>query len=68
MLMTPLRTFPGLFIGRRALVEACEIDMADTKGVAFTCGACDAPVFAAESREAIADVVVKCRCGEFNQL
>ena len=41
---------------------------AETPGVAFTCGACDAVIQMAESSEALADVVVKCRCGEYNQL
>ncbi len=68
MMMTPLRTFPSLFIGRRSLVEAMEVNLADARGVAFTCGACDEVIHQADSREAIRDVVVKCRCGEFNQL
>ncbi len=68
MMMTPLRVFPSLFIGRRSLVDAMEVNLNDPRGVAFTCGACDEVVLKAESREAIRDVVVKCRCGEFNQL
>ncbi|HEX5377265.1 MAG TPA: hypothetical protein VFW47_01750 [Phenylobacterium sp.] len=67
MLMTPMRVFPSLFVGRRSLVEAMEVaDQA--KGLVFTCGACEAHILTAESREAVADVVVKCRCGEYNQL
>lgn len=68
--MTPMRTFPSLFVGRRSLVEAMETDSAEAgaHGTAFTCGACDAVILTAESREAVADVVVKCRCGEYNQL
>lgn len=68
MLMTPMRVFPSLFVGRRSLVEAVEGVDAEAKGTAFTCGACEAVILTAESREAIADVVVKCRCGEYNQL
>jgi hypothetical protein len=70
MLMTPMRVFPSLFVGRRSLVEAVEISGADAQahGAAFTCGACEAVILTAESREAVADVVVKCRCGEYNQL
>jgi hypothetical protein len=68
MMMTPLRTFPSLFIGRRALVDAMEVNLDDARGVAFTCGACEDVILTAESRDAIRDVVVKCRCGEFNQL
>jgi len=66
--MTPMRVFPSLFVGRRSLVDAIE----GTDGLggarAFTCGACEAVILTAESREAVADVVVKCRCGEYNQL
>lgn len=70
MMMTSLRTVPSLFIGRRALVEAVQIDVAgeDPSRTAFTCGACDEPIHVADSREALRDVVVKCRCGEYNQL
>jgi len=68
MMMTPLRTFPSLFIGRRSLVDAMEVDPQDAQGVVFTCGACEEVVLTAESRDAIRDLVVKCRCGEFNQL
>lgn len=68
--MTPMRTFPSLFVGRRSLVEAMEVDAVETgsHGTAFTCGACEAVILTAESRDAMADVVVKCRCGEYNQL
>ena len=70
MLMTPLRTLPSLFIGRRSLVEATVVDLdGEDKGrTAFTCGACGEPIHAADGPEALRDVVVKCRCGEFNQL
>lgn len=70
MLMTPMRVFPSLFVGRRSLVDAIAVDAVHAKapGVAFTCGACEAIIFTAENREAVADVVVKCRCGEYNQL
>jgi hypothetical protein len=70
MLMTPMRVFPSLFVGRRSLIEATEVEALEPgrPGVAFTCGACDAVIHTAESREAVADVVVKGRCGEYNQL
>lgn len=71
MLMTSLRVFPSLFVGRRALVEAMEVDLSAPgarPAVGFTCGACEAVILTADSREALRDVVVKCRCGEFNQL
>lgn len=70
MIMTSLRTVPSLFIGRRALVEAVQIDVEgeDASRTAFTCGACHEPIHAADGPEALRDVVVKCRCGEFNQL
>lgn len=66
--MTPMRVFPSLFVGRRSLVEAMEGSDLATGARAFTCGACEAVILTADSREALADVVVKCRCGEYNQL
>lgn len=70
MIMTSLRTVPSLFVGRRALVEAVQIDVAEQAPgrTAFTCGACNEPIHVADGPEALRDVVVKCRCGEFNQL
>jgi len=37
-------------------------------GTAFVCGACEEVVMTSRDRADIADVVVKCRCGEYNQL
>jgi hypothetical protein len=68
MLMTPMRVFPSLFVGRRSLVEAMVVEAVDAEDQAFTCGACNAVILTAPNREALADVVVKCRCGEYNQL
>jgi len=65
-----MRTFPGLFVGRRTVVLAQEALKAwpaepDAK---YFCGACDEPVFATAGDSDLRDVVVKCRCGEFNQI
>lgn len=67
MLAVPMRTFPGLFVGRRTLVEAQESSV-ESQGARFVCGACDDIIFTAQDREALSDLVVKCRCGEFNQI
>lgn len=67
MLSVPMRTFPGLFVGRRTLVQADDTTH-DDSAVRFVCGACDDVIFSAEDRAVLADMVVKCRCGEFNQL
>jgi hypothetical protein len=67
MLQVPMRTFPGLFIGRRTLVEA-QAAAELSEGSRFVCGSCDDVIFSAADREALADMVVKCRCGEFNQI
>ncbi|WP_242562878.1 hypothetical protein [Phenylobacterium aquaticum] len=70
MIMTSLRVFPSLFVGRRSLVDAVVVDVAgeDPSRTAFTCGACGEPILAANGPEELRDVVVKCRCGEYNQL
>lgn len=70
MIMTSLRVFPSLFIGRREVIQAVEtaaID-ADQPGSAFLCGACEEVVMTGKDNGAMRDVVVKCRCGEYNQL
>lgn len=67
MLSVSMRTFPGMFVGRRTLVDADpEPRIAD--GLKFVCGACDDVVFTAKDRSMLKDMVVRCRCGEFNQL
>ena len=70
MIMTSLRVFPGLFVGRREVVQAVESPevLADLGGSAFLCGACEEVVLTSHERADLRDVVVKCRCGEFNQL
>ncbi len=71
MSFVPLRTFPGLFVGRRTLVNAdASPEISDTPqhALRFVCGACDETIFSAEDRSFLADLVIKCRCGEFNQL
>ncbi len=70
MMMTSLRVFPGLFVGRREVVQAVESPqlLPDQGGSAFLCGACEEVVLTSHERADLRDVVVKCRCGEFNQL
>lgn len=67
MLSVPMRTFPGLWVGRRTVVEADNTAL-DDGATRFVCGSCDDVIFSAEDRAVLADLVVKCRCGEFNQL
>jgi len=64
--MIEMRTFPGLFVGRRTVLLAEEAPR-DQEGSAYACGACRQELVRAD-RAFFADVVVKCRCGEFNQL
>jgi len=64
--MIEMRTFPGLFVGRRTVLLAEEAPR-DQEGSAYACGACRQELLRAD-RSFFADVVVKCRCGEFNQL
>lgn len=69
MIMTSLRVFPGLFVGRREVVQALETPpVSDGAGSAFICGACEEIVLTGREREDLRDVVVRCRCGEYNQL
>ncbi|WP_312161489.1 hypothetical protein [Phenylobacterium sp.] len=68
--MTSLRVFPSLFIGRREVIQAVESPVltgAET-GSVFLCGACEEVVVTGRDAAEMRDVVVKCRCGEYNQL
>ncbi|MDB5466514.1 hypothetical protein DJ021_03490 [Phenylobacterium hankyongense] len=67
MLSVPMRTFPGLFVGRRTVVPPTAAPQ-DADSIRFVCGACDDLIFTAKDRAVLSDLVVKCRCGEFNQL
>ena len=67
MLAVPMRTFPGLFVGRRTVLLAEEAPR-DTTGKRYVCGACEDELALASDPEIFRDVVVRCRCGEFNQL
>lgn len=62
-----LRTIPGLFVGIRTLVQACEAPR-DPANTPFVCGACEDEVIRASDRAALKNVVVRCACGAFNQL
>jgi hypothetical protein len=68
MIMTSMRVFPGLFIGRREVVSAIESRSFGADEAVFVCGACDEVVLSEADRADLRDVVVKCRCGQFNQL
>ena len=60
-----MRIVPGLFIGRRTLICA-EASPQDAEG--YRCGACESVIHAAADPAELRDVVVKCACGEFNQV
>ena len=70
MIMTSMRVFPSLFVGRREVIQAVEVaqEQAKPAGSVFICGACEEIVLTSYERADIRDVVVKCRCGEYNQL
>lgn len=71
MIMTSMSVFPSLFIGRREVVLALETQRsftAEEGGSAFVCGACEEVMLTTHDRADVHDVVVKCRCGEYNQL
>ncbi len=67
MLEVPMRTFPGLFVGRRTVLMAQEVTTG-SEGTAYRCGACEDLILIEADETRMRDVVVKCRCGEFNQL
>lgn len=66
MLAVQMRTFPGLFVGRRTLLSP-EQTPRNPAATPYLCGEC-AHELARTDRAQLSDVVVKCRCGEFNQL
>lgn len=70
MIMTSLRVFPSLFIGRREVLQAVESPVVSQteSGPVFLCGACEEVVMTGRDDAQMRDVVVKCRCGEYNQL
>ena len=61
-----MRTVPGLFIGRRTLI--CAEPIGDAEDAGYRCGACGALIYAAADPAELRDVVVKCSCGEINQV
>lgn len=71
MIMTSMRVFPSLFVGRREVVPALETSRsfnAEEVGSVFICGACEEILLTDQDRSDMRDVVVKCRCGEYNQV
>jgi hypothetical protein len=61
-----MRIVPGLFIGRRTLICAEAGPRLEEDG--YRCGACETVIHAAADPADLRDVVVKCACGEFNQV
>lgn len=61
-----MRIVPGLFIGRRTLI--CAEASPDVEADGYRCGACESIIHAATDPAELRDVVVKCGCGEFNQV
>lgn len=68
MLAVPMRTFPGLFVGRRTVMMAQEVVDTAERTAAYRCGACNELILAGPEQSELRDVVVKCRCGEYNQI
>ena len=62
-----MRTVPGLFIGRRTVIAA-QPPGEGTEAAGYRCGACDTVILAPADPAELRDVVVKCGCGEHNQL
>jgi hypothetical protein len=60
-----MRTVPGLFIGRRTVVLA-KLPIDDEGG--YRCGACESAIHPAADPAEMRDVVVRCSCGEINQV
>ena len=64
MTFVQMRTVPGLFVGRREIIRCVP---ADGDGAAYRCGACDR-LMTPDGDQELAHVVLKCECGELNQL
>ena len=62
-----MRVLPALFVGRRTLVLAEEVCKEVGQRDGYRCGACSEVIISAQHPQ-IWDVVVKCQCGEYNQL
>ena len=41
VLEVPMRTFPGLFVGRRTVLQAQEVSGEAKQGTIYRCGACE---------------------------
>jgi hypothetical protein len=61
-----MRTVPGLFIGRRTVLAAAAAP--DAREGGYRCGACEQLIHAPAHPDELRDVVVRCGCGEINQL
>jgi hypothetical protein len=60
-----MQTVPGLFVGRREVLQARPVE---DGGEAYRCGGCDNLMSLPEERPGPREFVVRCGCGEFNQL
>lgn len=67
MSVIQLRTFPGLWVGRRQIVQAAAVEPRDGRAV-FRCGACETMIHTDEEVTDLREVVVRCGCGEYNQV
>ena len=61
-----MRVVPALFVGRRSLVLAEKVSEGEAEH-GLKCGACEDVIVSAQ-RNDLHDVVVKCQCGEYNQI
>jgi hypothetical protein len=67
MTTTRLRTFPGLWIGRRVVVDSTRRAPASGEA-AFVCGGCEDTIVPSAPTPPLGELVLRCGCGEYNQL
>ena len=67
MSVIQLRTFPGLWIGRRTVVKAQTVGTRASQPL-YRCGACARELTAEAAKADLRDVVIQCECGEYNQV
>lgn len=62
-----MKTIPALFIGRRSIVLASDVAKSSEEG-GYQCGGCGSVIVPPIPPEALQHTVVRCGCGEVNQL
>lgn len=62
-----MKTIPALFIGRRSVVLASDAAQLSAEG-GYRCGGCKKVIVPPIPPRALQHSVVKCGCGEVNQL